>query len=468
MIRTPLSKREFAAHLFVPFCFGLYLTLFPLSQKLLFADSASYIYFSELRSLAYPLFLNIIRFISSELISIAYAQIWLFALSIFFLSLAIRKVSSNNWFGVFISLSLCLNPYSVNLHFQILPQSFLISLNLLMLSCLIYSFAKARLRCLFSFGLFIGLIISTAPIGWAYLALLSFASPLIAQQNNCSRLKAFSIPLCAALLVVTFESATYSALHPNAETSLLPAQLFAKTSLMDAKEPSSYAKNDPRTKIWHMVENDLVSVRTIIWDAPSFATRNDFLMRYETFLTTSFAQDHINSASDILEKSKDDIRMDVASSRIIQNPAAFLEIAFEHYRALWTLQANDHPSDVKQVNEYREKNAPYPLITHEKLPQKADSLTMLQQPVLYGFWLLSFLTLLFGLFAMINRVPFNILFSTSFICALLLHAQTSWIALTSVGTPQMMLALSPLLIIGSISLILSFYCAFFSPIRTDR
>lgn len=468
MMRTPLSKKEFAVHLFIPFSFALYLSIFASGQELLLADSSSYIYFSELRSLAYPLFLNTVSFISSDLISIAYAQVWLFALSVFFLSLALRKIGSNNWFGLFVSLSLCLNPYSLDLHFQILPHSFLISLNLLMFSCLIYSFAKARLRTLFGFGFFIGLIISTTPMGWAYLSLILFSSLLIAQQNKASRLKTFFIPLCATLLIVTFENTTYSTLHPYAETSPLPAQLFSKASLMEANEPSPYAEKDPRTTIWHMIENDLTAVRIIIWDAPNFATRNDFLMRYEAFLATSFAQDTINSASEILEKSKDDIRMDIASSRIIQNPGAFLSIAFEHYRSLWTMHAISHPNDVQQVNDYRKKNSPYPLINQDSLPQEANSIAAIQQPVLYGFWLLSFLTLLFGLFAMSNRVPFSALFSTSFICALLVHAQTSWIALTTVGTAEAMLTLSPLLIIGSVCLVLSFYCAFFSPIRTDR
>jgi hypothetical protein len=468
MMRAPLKPYEMIAHIIVPLCFALYLTFFPLTYDFIFPDSESYLYYSELRASVYPLFLSAIRVFSDQLISVTYVQIWLFALSVSCLSLAILRISGSHGFTLFITIPLCLNPYSLYSHSRVLPDSLVISLSLLMLTCLIHNLFKARIRGLLGFGFFIGLVISTVSTGWAYILLIFFAAPLIAQQNSCSRTKAFMLPLIGALMIIFFESTLFANLHPETKTSLLPTQLFAKVSLMDTRQSSPYAVNDPRTDIWNMIEHNLAPVRSIIWQAPDFATRTDFLTRYEKFLSVSFADMQIKSASYILKKTNDDIRMDIAIARIIQDPMAFLSIVFDHYRSLWTINAHDHPNDVNHVNMYRAQNSPYPLMNTQGEIQKPNTLAPIQQPVFYGFWLLSFLTLIFGFWALISRYPFSNFFATSFICALLVHSQTIWMAFSNVGISDMMLPLSPILIVGSLSLILGFYCAFISPIRTDH
>lgn len=410
----------------VPFLMALYLTLFPVDTPLLVEASASYIHFSSIHSLGYPVFLQLIELFSDRLSEVVHTQIWLFAFALTCLSLSIRKISASNWLAFFVILPILANPFVLLYHFNISPNSLFISATLLMLASLISAFGQARFRNLFSFGLFTGICITLLPMGWAYIILIFFCSMLISQQKQCGFLKAFIIPLGVVTLITLLESTTFNTLHDEEKESQLASYLFASSSMMQTSQPSPYATKDPRTHIWTLIENDLSTKRNEIWQLKDFTSKENLLIETEENIRLDFAQKEFEFAETILEKSINDIQMDIATSRIIQDPIAFIEICIIHYQGLW----------------------------------ESDEL------IAYGFWFTSLVCVVLSLWFLITGVKFVGGFSAAFASGLAIQAQTIWIAITGLGPDNVIVSLSPLLTISLCCVLVGFYVTYVKPVHT--
>lgn len=428
MLRVRLTKRAIFIHSLLPFLVAAYLTWMPLFKPLLGTDSQAYLDFSALFPLGYPVFLVLAEALFRDSYGIIYAQIWLFAFACFYLSLSIRKNTDSHFIGIIISLPVLLNPLVWQSHYTILPHSFFLSFSLLALGFFISAFGRAWFFNLFAFGLFVGLCITLETFGWAYAVLLFVAAPLIARKNNCSIFKAFLLPFVVAVLLVSLETATHKAVHESHTDKPHAPHVFISAILMETEQESPYAEKDPRTLIWNMVEKDLAEARADIWQSPDFSSRIEKLRTYESQLRDSFALRELNGAAALLIKTPNDIRMDIASSRIVQDPLAFFYITFDHYRALWHAD---------------------PMIT-------------------YPLWGMTVLCVLFGFWFLMIGTPFNAMFALAFVSSLVLQAQTLWIAHVGVGPSQIVSLLSPFLSICFLSIILGFYIAFVNPLRNDR
>lgn len=427
MLRVRLTKRAVFLHSLLPILVAVYLSWTPFSDPILTKISLEYLDFSAAYPLGYPVFLNVIELLSADRMWVVHAQVWFFAFSVFYLSLSIRKNTNSNFHGILISLPILLNPYSLSVHYAILPQSLFLSFSLLMLAFFISSFGRCWFLNLAGFGFSVASCILLETNGWAYLVLLLFAAPLIARKNNCSFAKVFFLPLVVCALVVTIESTTHSALHERTNDKPHAPHVFFGAALMDSSQDSPYAEKDPRTIIWSLIETELAKAKTEIWQTDSFDDRLALLQYHKQQIQNGFAQKEISQAARLLEKSENAIRMDIANARIIQDPLAFLKITWDHYHALW----------------HKDTRITYPL------------------------WLISAVTLFIGLWCLVRGVKFNPMFALAFICAAGIQAQTLWIAHVGIGSSQILTQLDSLLSTMFIGLIFGFYIAFVSPLRND-
>ncbi|NVK19019.1 MAG: hypothetical protein HWE30_10010 [Methylocystaceae bacterium] len=364
---------------------------------------------------------------SGDNFAIITTQVWLFALAVFYLSLSVRKNTDSNFLGIIISLPVLLNPLVWDVHHTILPHSFFLSFSLFALAFFLSAFGRAWFFNLFAFGLCIGLCVILESFGWAYLILLVIAPSLIARKNNCSVIKAFILPFIVCAILVGLETATHHGVHEGQRDKLHAPHVFVSAILMETDQQSPYAEKDPRTRIWTMIETDLAQVRSDIWQSPDFSSRIEKLKTYEQGLRDTFASRELNGAAALLIKTPNELRMDIASARIVQDPLAFFYITFDHYRALW------HGD---------------PMIT-------------------YPLWAMTILCVVIGLWFWLLRARFNAMFALAFVSALAIEAQTLWIAHVGVGPADIVSVLSPLLSICFLSIILGFYIAFVSPLRND-
>ncbi|WP_417795134.1 hypothetical protein [Terasakiella pusilla] len=427
MLRVRLTKRTVFLHSLLPILLAVYLSWMPFSEPILNEVSLEYLRFSEAYPLGYPVFLNVIELFSLNRMWVVHAQIWFFAFSVFYLSLSIFKNTNNNLHSLLISLPILFNPYSLSVHYAILPQSLFLSFSLLALAFFISSFGRCWVLNLAGFGFSIACCILLEANGWAYLILLLFAAPLIARKNNCSFAKVFFIPAVVCTLFVTIESTTHSAVHERSTDKPHAPHVFFGAALMDTTQDSPYAEKDPRTVIWSLIETELANVRAEIWQTASFDDRLSLLNYHKQLIKNGFAQQEISQAAQLLEKSENEIRMDIANARIIQDPLAFLKITWDHYRALWHV-------------DYR---------------------------LTYPLWIISVLTLLIGLWCLLSGVKFNPMFALAFICACALQSQTLWIAHVGIGPAHIVTQLGSLLSTLFIALLIGFYIAVVSPLRND-
>jgi len=427
MFRSQLTIRAIVGHTILPVTIALLLTFFPLSQKVMVEGSQAFLDFSPSHSLGYPIFLAFIGLITPEHMDIAYVQIWTYAFAVFILALGIWRVSTNHFFAFLCTLCLLLNPFILNAHFTIQPDSLFISTSLMILAFVLHAIASHGFFSLFGFGLSIGVAITLCPYGIAYLPLLIVAPALFLRKNHCSFAKAFLVPALSCIALISLEASAYHNLHLDQQYRPAASAVFANAVLMDSNQQSPYASKDPRTALWEKIEQDLQNVRNEIWQDDDFKTRSNLLLSQQHYISENFAINALTQAGFMLDKSVDDIRMDIASSRIVQDPLAFLEITLTHYRRIWT----------------------------------SDNMLS------YPFWAISLLTSIIGLWSWIRGKPFNGALALAFISAFAVQCQTILSAHIGIGPAQPMMFFSPLLSLNVIGLFLGFYMSFINPPRTN-
>lgn len=425
-MRDRVSKATIFGHMLVPFFTALYLILFPHDTPLMAETSQSYLGFSHLHSLGYPFFLNAIQIFSDNHQTIIFVQIFLFAFSLFFLSLSIRKASLSSFLAVLTVLSISLNPLTHTYHFTIQPHSLFLTFSLFMMAALISAFAGARFLNLFAFGLFMGLSIAVMELGWVYLVLIFIAFPIFIRQKFCSFGKSFLLPLVIVTLIVLLETVIYYGLHDHEKESPFATFLFAKSVLMDSQQNTPYAVKDPRTHIWNMIETDLEKDRATIWEQDDFTTKENLLIAMEETIRQSFAQKEFSFAETVLEKPIGEIQLDIASSRIIQDPMAFIEICIVHYQGLW---------------------------------QSGEKIA-------YLFWGVSIAIIVLSFWFLLSGTKFIAPFSAAFATALAVQGQSLWVAVTGLGPDNIIVFLSPFLTISFICVLIGFYISYINPVHT--
>jgi len=426
MLRTQLTKRAVIGHALLPLSVALFLTFLPLKKWVAVSGTQAFLNFSSIHSVGYPFFLAFLEGASLSPLQIATLQAWFYALAVFSLALGIFRVSANHFFALLTALCLSLNPFILNTHFMLLPDSVFISLMIFAVGFLLHALASAGFLSLIAFGLSIGFAASLQPYGLAYLPLILLAAPLFTRRNHCSLLKAFLLPAITCAAILTLESTAYHTLNEDHEFSPAAPHIFANTVLMPGKQASPYAPKDPRTTIWEKIETDLAGIRQEIWNTESFQARKKLLHSQTRYVSRNFAPDFLEEAGAMLGKTTDDIRMDIATSRIVQAPLSFAKITFTHYRAIWS------------------------------------SSNMLSYP----FWALSLFTVIFGLWAWLRGAAFNGPFALAFCCAFGLQAQTLLSAHNGLGPDNPLMFLSPLLTLNLLGLVLGFYSAFINPPHT--
>ncbi|SCA55845.1 membrane hypothetical protein [Candidatus Terasakiella magnetica] len=427
MLKARLSKIALFAHMLVPLAFIAISVLLLNPQNLLVEDSQTFLDFSANHSLGYPVFLKLIQLFSADNHVISYVQIALFSLALVHISIGIFKITTNHLFGILSVVLLCTNPFTLDIHYKLSPDSLFLSLSLLMIGFIISAYRYANFLNLLGFGLSLGLCMVIQPYGLAYLPLILFVAPMVTLKNHCSLAKAFLLPALACLALTISEATMYKALHEGQDFRPATQHIYGNALLMETTQSSPYATQDPRTGIWEKIETDLRPVRTEIWGLETHEERSALLLKQLDQLKDSFAINAMTQASFLLDKSVDDIRMDIASSRIIQAPLAYFRIMIEHYRSIW--------------------KEPYGLS--------------------YVILIISALTVLMGLWMWITRTAFNGPFALSFCSAFGLQSHIFLLAHTGVGHAGPLVFLSPLIILMVIGLFFSFYISFINPLRTN-
>jgi uncharacterized Tic20 family protein len=427
MFRAQLTKRAVIGHAVLPVGIALFLTLFPLRAWVMVEGSQSFVDFAAQHSLGYPIFLALISLITPERFDVAYVQVWIYSLAVFALSLAIFRVSTNHFFAVLSAVCLCFNPFMLMAHFTILPGSLFMSASLFALAFFLHAIARPGIFVLFGFGLSLGFAIVLCPYGLAYLPLILVAPSLVRRKNHCSFAKAFFVPVLACIGLLSVESNVYYNLHNGRDYHPAASALFASAALMDSEQSSPYASRDPRTALWDRIEQDLKAIRTEIWQADLFSTRKDLLHSQQRYVGQDFAINALTQAGFLLDKSVDDIRLEIATARIIQAPLAFLEITINHYRGIWT----------------------------------SDNMLS------YPFWILSLLTVLAGIWSWVKGAAFNGAFALAFFSAFMVQGQTILTAHIGIGPEKPLMFFSPLLNLVVIAILLGVYMTFINPPRTN-
>lgn len=426
MQRFQINRRAYLAHALVPLLFAGFFIWMPLHVPLYNIYSQSYIDFAPSHNLIYPIFLSLINGLFGDYELIPSIQVAFFALSCFYLSLNVHRNTNNIIFGFLAGWIALFNPIIWEQFFTISPYAFFISLSLLMIGYLLSAMSRPNFLSLAGFGICIGLCIGLLPLGWSYLPLILICAPFFSKKRSYSFFKAFFIPAILCTLLILFESSVARSVHYQSQDQSSAPHFFASAALMDSQQFTPYAPMDPRTEVWNKLEKEIAPVRNQIWQTTDFEER-EILLKRAMKQTYGFAAPDLAQTGMILDKSANEIRMDIATARIVQDPFAFLEITVDYYRSLWSLD----------------------------------------NKITYPFWAFTLLCTVIGLWHWLKRTRFNPLFAACFISSLAIQGLTIWIAHTGLGPDNVVALLSPYLNLSLCSALFGFYTSFINPIHQD-
>lgn len=430
MTRVTVKPIELLAHLLGPLCVALYLTFFPMPFAWDSLQVERYLSFGSQYGLVYPFFVNILALDETRFAPVIYAQIWLFALACFYLSICIHRLSTSLFIGIACAIILLINPFSLGAVFNISHESFFLILTLFLIGFSFSVLWRPRLRNLLGLGIMLGSCIATDPQGWIFFPFLIVIALLAHRDIHCSRSKAFIIPLLTCLLLVIGENESHDILHNGAQRLNISNHLFAQTSLMNSTQESPYAHNDPRTTVWSMIENDLEDRRREIWQAPTFSEHKSRFLDALRDIKQGFALAPLIESQEGTDKSVREIRMDIALSRIIQDPLAYGQVVFNQWRMHW------------HIGDFTNWLFVVP-------------------------WAVTLLIMIFGLWAFVTRTLTNPNFAASFISALFIQALVLMETLTGFGSHMSVLTYSSFIALSLLMLVISFYTTFIKPIHTE-
>ena len=206
---------------------------------LLSPDSGSYLQFSPLRSLGYPLFLRLTG--SEHLIP---AQLLLYGAALAFLGRMILATAGGPP-AVTIVLTLMINPELNKYHYQMLTESAFLSLEICFLAAVIGYVSRPSLNWLVLASVLAGVELSIRPTGAALPPVLVL---MVLWKRQTLRSGALPLMLAAAVLpflaVTGAERLAWYAWHGNAATSLAGRHFYAKAGMIEAP-PLTTTETDP-------------------------------------------------------------------------------------------------------------------------------------------------------------------------------------------------------------------------------
>ena len=411
---------------------------------LLEGDSKSYIEMSPVRTMAYPMFLKILRFLGLKLEMIPLVQfiVYLFAVTFFFFS--VRPVAGK--LLVLAGFTICISvvPMSTSFHGQIMTESLWISGILFLIGVMSRYLIRPSYQWLFYASLLGGLLATLRPVGASFLPLillLCLHEPISSRKRN---LLVAALPFA---LVFFSESLISAQVHGSDRSSLLPRHLFAKAALVQANIPSAFLNAGPRGCLHRKLEYDAAPVRELLNSPMGASVKRVVSRNYEVFFQYSFLTDARRWCGSGIQISDGDVTK-VAVERLRYGIVSFMSKAVETYLAQWYLFDASHPLLYQEFNEFVSRIYPIPFAEHVpnlSRPTTANKIAWVMRPAIMIVGLTTGILALLGFISVFRRRGRTVRWSLAFLLAIGLHGYVFLVSLTGIQLSRYLFAAWPLI-----------------------
>lgn len=438
------------------------------SIPILTGDSGTYLLYSYLVPIGYPLFANGILTFFSSLSAIAIAQTFLFACAICILSAVLLRIFINPFLALFVALLLICSNNIIVYNFIVGTDGVLATLLVLHLACVAQHLRSPSSRTVLLGALTAGLCIAVRPAALFLLIIFPFFTLIHARWSSRFGLTA----ACGVLVVVTAFSAAGYIIRGNALPRLGGAALYPHVaSLYDP------ARSKLSVNIKQAVERSTQVYKTEREATRSRHERYELESRYFNALNRALTAELWGTQKDRSSLEfitlSDKVRLSIAIDAILANPLGYLEVvstnieeAYRHFILLslppshvlggeslaWWFQKSKISAEsltarlgLPQTPVSAHTIAASPLLTNPPLFLYSINTANFPQFLLLGVVALSALVLFAGL--CFRRLRHPSLFLGCY--AFALHfCGIAFVALTTVFIPRYAAPLDVLLIVG--------------------
>lgn len=301
------------------------------NTPLLQPDSSSYINFSPLRPIGYPLFLWTLKTLTGSYELVPYIQLSFYFGTAFYCALNFYRLSQSLFLTGGLLLGISLNIAFIKLSSSILTDVLGGGFLLLFLGMLFSFLLRPRLKAIYGIWAIIGLACLIRPVFYCLMGALPFLYFIKGNFFRENILQRILLPSTPFLLLLSLGSLGQYINHGFFKSeSFLGNNLIGKVALIaDPTIPSQHPA------LMHSFGEKSQEIRTVLDKAPSLRVRYLLSVPYYdivrfSFLPTLTSPLHSNEDSDTFSKN-------LALEIIKEKPYGYAADVFMNYCALWQL-----------------------------------------------------------------------------------------------------------------------------------
>lgn len=309
------------------FFLGLFYMLAFSNTPLMQPDSLSYINFSPVRPLGYPLFLWTLKTLTGSYKMVPYLQLSFYFAAIFYCGLNFYKLSQSLLLSLGLILGISVNVAFIKLFSSLLTDVVGGGCLLFFLGSLFSFLHHPRLKTIYSLWIVIGVACLIRPVFYCLvgvLPILYLINGRFFRENMGQRLLFPTLPF---LFLLSIGSVGQYINHGFFKTeSFLGNNLIGKVSLIaEPSIPSQYPS------FMHSFGQNSAKIRYILDKAPSLRVRYLLSVPYYDVVRFSFLP------SLLPPKDSDSFSKHIALEVIKEKPSEYAKDVLMNYRALWQL-----------------------------------------------------------------------------------------------------------------------------------
>jgi hypothetical protein len=421
------------------------------TAPILAADSASYLRFASNRTAGYPLFLAAFGTQGTLVLQPIVA-----AATVTFLGWQMMELCGSLVAALALMLLSCVNPPLLAYHYMILTESPFVSLLMILLGLFMRLAQRPSYVMTILASAIAGLAIAMRPAGWFLLLLMPMLA-LLVQNRTLGGARSKPLLLIASTLpllaVAAGERGLSSVWHggrtPGSTTaSILDINFTGKAGMING--PPSDESRDARVFAFAFAP-----VRQLISTAPDWAIGRFLEINYETCLEYACAHAiGIDPASPATRQA--------ALARLRANPGQFIQLAWQHYKSLWTIYSITTPEEHARLENFFARHTTLPFekqVSDLRAPLKpAPHFARLAQLSLAAICVIAGFLALRGISALVFPVALTPVWTMAIVAALLIEGAFALTALVGLGIARYMLVMWP-------AMMVMVECAFLSAVQ---
>jgi hypothetical protein len=314
------------------------------------ADTPRYLANSPMRTATYPLFLDVAygpALLPLQLLLFAAALAWLAIYSSRFLPwlLCVAMV-----------VAIGANPYVWELQASIMSEALTIPLLAIIVGCVLGFLIEKRTALVVVAAILGGLATTIRPPLLPFILTLLVAVWITTELPTKKRLTVLVV--LAWLAPVAAERLYSQVVHGSELTSPMGRALFMKSAVIDAPETAVQGDALDR-RLVQFINGDYGPVRRLVDRATDRDVRNILVANYEACAGYPCLMSIVDSYN--VEEAELHRRLaHIGLSRLLTNPAGYLELAATEYERLWLLHPRKVPALATKYNVFLAREAPIP------------------------------------------------------------------------------------------------------------